>query len=108
MATLVGGEACPPNLKNKGYSRQYVLPMTMLGHGVGLEHHDGPPIISEESEDVLESGMTMALEPIIIDFPEYKAGFFASEENVLVTEKGHEVLAKLPRDLWITDQSARA
>lgn len=65
-----------------------------LGHGVGLEIHEGPSI-NKKNPSRLESGMVFTVEPGI-----YLAGRFGirMEETVLVTDNGVEVLSADIRD----------
>ena len=59
-----------------------------LGHGVGLEVHEGPSI-SKRSNEILEEAMVFTVEPGI-----YLPGKFGVrfEDTVIVTKKGCEVL----------------
>lgn len=61
---------------------------THSGHGVGLGHPE-PPYIVPESDDVLEAGDVVTLEP-----GQYGAGFggMRYERNYLITESGFETL----------------
>ena len=66
-----------------------------VGHGVGLQFHE-PPTLHPASDEVLEVGMTFAIEPAI-----YIQGWggVRIEENVAVTEDGCETLSLYPREL---------
>lgn len=66
-----------------------------LGHGVGLEVHEGPRL-SSISDEVLEEGMTLTVEPGIY-LPE--VGGVRIEDTVLVTADGCEVLTSFERGL---------
>lgn len=64
-----------------------------LGHGIGLQFHE-PPWLHPASDEVLEPGMTVAVEPAI-----YIEGWggFRIEDNLVVTDNGCEVLTPLPQ-----------
>ena len=66
-----------------------------LGHGLGIDIHEAPRL-RKESEVVLEPGMVVTVEPGIY-LPEW--GGVRIEDDVLVTEHGHEVLTGLPKGL---------
>ncbi len=68
-----------------------------FGHGVGSSiWSEEWPFISLHSDAVLEPGMVLAFEtPWYID----GLGGFIIEDQLLITETGHEVMAPLPRHL---------
>ncbi len=70
-----------------------------LGHGVGLEVHEGPRV-SPRSEDVLESGEVVTIEPGV-----YLPGRLGVriEDLVVVGEDGCRNLSGLPKDLQLVE-----
>ena len=70
-----------------------------LGHGVGLEVHEAPRI-SPRSEDVLEAGEVVTIEPGV-----YLPGELGVriEDLVVVTADGHRNLSGLPKDLQLVE-----
>ena len=76
-----------------------------LGHGIGGTTHE-LPMINSRCEDVLEPGMVMAIEGDVFDklpFSETRCAL-KNEEDVLVTESGHEWLTPLDNDLKIVER----
>jgi len=65
-----------------------------LGHGIGLECHEAPRIRAN-SEDVLESGMVITVEPAVY-IPGW--GGVRIEDDVLVTHNACVLLTTLPRE----------
>ena len=65
-----------------------------LGHGIGLEVHEAPKVRAN-SEDVLEAGMVITIEPGIY-IPDW--GGIRIEDDVLVTHDGFKLLSTLPRE----------
>ncbi len=70
-----------------------------LGHGVGLEVHEGPRL-SQRSDDVLEPGEVVTVEPGV-----YLPGELGVriEDLVVVAEGGHRNLSGLPKELQLVD-----
>jgi Xaa-Pro aminopeptidase len=70
-----------------------------LGHGVGLEVHEEPRV-SQRSEDVLEAGEVVTIEPGI-----YLPGELGVriEDLVVVTEDGYRNLSGLPKEMRLVD-----
>lgn len=61
-----------------------------LGHGIGLEAHEGPAIRNrEDNEWVYEPGMVVTLEPGLYD---PKSGGCRLENDILITAEGNRVL----------------
>ncbi len=67
------------------------------GHGIGLDIHEGPSV-SGNSEEVLQPGMVITVEPGIY-IP--GVGGVRIEDDVLITDKGYEVLTKSSKELLI-------
>lgn len=66
-----------------------------LGHGLGIKVHESPGI-SINSNDILEEGMVITIEPGY-----YKRFGIRIEDDILVTKKGCEILTKFPKELVI-------
>jgi len=66
-----------------------------LGHGVGLEIHEGPRI-RPNAEETLQAGMVVTIEPGVY-LPGW--GGIRLEDDVLITPDGAETLSSLPNDL---------
>jgi Xaa-Pro aminopeptidase len=66
-----------------------------LGHGVGLEVHEAPPL-GLAGHEPLVAGDVLAIEPGLWDS---RVGGVTFEDLVLVTEDGPELLTRFPYDL---------
>ena len=79
-------------ITDAGYGPQF---SHSLGHGIGLEIHEGPGV-SPRSTGVLKEGMVITIEPGI-----YVAGLggVRIEDDVWVTASGCEVISNLPKAL---------
>ncbi|MFN8728624.1 MAG: M24 family metallopeptidase, partial [Planctomyces sp.] len=67
-----------------------------LGHGMGLDGHEGPSLSHLAEDRPLEPGMVVTIEPGI-----YLPGIggVRIEDDFLITEKGAVNLCTLPKDL---------
>jgi Xaa-Pro dipeptidase len=75
-------------------SRIPTFRMEHVGHGLGVEHHENPPLIGK-GDAVLEKDMVINVETLFLD-PEH--GGFAIEDTYLVTETGAEQLTGFDRE----------
>jgi Xaa-Pro aminopeptidase len=69
-----------------------------LGHGVGMEIHEGPRLSRTASEEPLRAGNVVTVEPGV-----YLPGVLGVriEDLVVVREESHEVLTSLPKALTV-------
>jgi Xaa-Pro aminopeptidase len=69
-----------------------------LGHGVGMEIHEGPRLSRLAGEEPLRVGNVVTVEPGV-----YLAGRFGVriEDLVVITKSGQEVLTRLPKELTV-------
>lgn len=80
------------SIKKAGYEKYFGHG---LGHGIGLLIHDNPTI-NPTSQQVLEPGMVITIEPGIY-IPNW--GGVRIEDDVLITQRGYEVLTKAEKNL---------
>lgn len=85
-------EASRSVIRKAGYGKEFVHG---LGHGIGLEIHEEPRLAAK-AKGVLEVGQIVTVEPGI-----YLPGIggVRIEDDILVTETGHEELCDLPKGL---------
>jgi Xaa-Pro aminopeptidase len=71
-----------------------------LGHGVGLEIHEPPRLARTQSDEQLQAGNVVTVEPGV-----YIPGEFGVriEDLVAVTDGGHEVFSTLPKELTVIE-----
>ena len=85
---------CARSVLGERYGQYFVHP---TGHGVGLEVHEAPRIASN-SQDVLEAGMVVTVEPGL-----YIPGLWGIriEDTVLVKDNSCEIFTKMDKQLII-------
>lgn len=81
-------------INEKGYGDKFGH---SLGHGIGLEVHEGPGLASR-SETKLVPGMVVTVEPGIY-LPDI--GGVRIEDDILITQNGNETLTHAPKELII-------
>ncbi|HUW96188.1 MAG TPA: Xaa-Pro peptidase family protein [Anaerolineae bacterium] len=84
-----------------GYEDSYLGPpglqTTFVAHGIGLELGEFP-YLAEGHDYPLEVGMTFSVEPKVV-FP--GEGAIGTENTVVVTENGYEVLTPVPESIFV-------
>ena len=89
-------EAARPGLPVTEWQRVYFesggceTPDELAGHGIGMDVHE-PPIVTRDSEAVLEPGMTFEIEPFIVPGgwrTQGGEGMFHYENLVVITDSG--------------------
>ena len=80
-------------LRDAGYEKEF---LHVTGHGVGFRYHEPVPLICPGSEEVLRPGMVHTVEPGVYT---RDMGGMRVEDNVIVTERGSEVLGPFPKEL---------
>lgn len=98
-----------PGPEHWGWKTWFQCAENAMGHGIGLDLHEGPGIVSLFSVDYpvkLVENMTLAVETYYGDIPMTIPGQGARlEEDVVVTKDGFELLTKWPineiTEAWI-------
>jgi len=81
-------------IASKGYGENFGHG---LGHGIGIQIHESPRF-SKLCNTKLEEGMVITVEPgIYVE----DLGGVRIEDDIIVTNKGCEIIAKLPKDFMI-------
>jgi Xaa-Pro aminopeptidase/Xaa-Pro dipeptidase len=70
--------------------------MPHCGHGVGLSYHESP-IVQPHSDDVLEEGMVISIEPILIE----ESKSFVVEDTMIIVDAGAMQITGKQNDLLI-------
>ena len=79
-------------IEDAGFGKRFTH---SLGHGMGLDVHEGPGLRSNQDTE-LKTGMVVTVEPGIY-IPNW--GGIRIEDDILVTADGCEVLSELPKQL---------
>jgi Xaa-Pro aminopeptidase len=86
-------DACEAGMRRRGLAISFLA--GRLGHGIGLSFVE-PPIIAKWDPVILAENMVVSVEPGLVR----DDGVYHAEQNVLVTQKGCEILSLAPRELW--------
>ena len=76
---------------------------SFLGHSIGLSPHE-QPFITAQAQGCIAENMTLSIEGCVPDVLPWSKTRTAmkSEDNLVVTADGHELLTPMSRDLWVT------
>jgi Xaa-Pro dipeptidase len=85
-----------------GYGDLLVFGVGQTGHGIGLDLHQ-PPFLLYDSEDTLQEGMVLAIEPTISERPNWDDSQFFTivENNYAITSSGYEQLTNSSEEIRI-------
>lgn len=92
----ISGEIALSKGFTKNHTRAYNGPATLLGHAIGLGV-DEPPVIAQGDKTILVPGMVITIEPGLYDTGH---GGCRIEDEILITETGHENLNSSERKWW--------
>lgn len=83
--------------------RNYIGPPYMhLCHGIGLNGSE-PPFVRMDSQEPLQAGMVMSVEAYLRD----DGITYGSEEDVVVTEDGYEILSEMDTGMYVIGTTER-
>jgi Xaa-Pro aminopeptidase len=87
-------------LEESQYKRYMAYPFAHLGHGIGLTSSE-PPLTRMDNDTPLLPGMTISVEAYLRD-----EIVFGSEEDILITGTGAEILSTIDTGLYHEGASA--
>lgn len=87
-------DVCEEALRSNGV--EITFSAGRIGHGIGMLFTE-PPSLARWDPVVLQENMVVSVEPGLVR----EDGIYHVEENILVTEKGSEILSCAPRELWV-------
>jgi len=101
------GEICQAGVRSfqdSGVGHLMVFGGGQTGHGLGLSLHE-PPDLRLDSDEVLEAGMVLAIEPAITDREGWNQAnaFYILEQDIVVREDGPELLTPMTKELWVAE-----
>ena len=80
-------------IREAGFEKEFPH---VTGHGIGFRYHEPIPLICPNSDQVLEAGMVHSVEPGIYTT---QMGGMRLEDDIAVTQTGHEVLGPFENKL---------
>lgn len=92
----ITGKLAIDNGFTRNHTHHYNGPATLLGHAIGLGV-DEPPVLAEGDKTILRPGMVITVEPGLYNTG---VGGCRIEDEVLITEKGCEILNTSGRKWW--------
>ena len=92
------------SFEQSGVGHLMVFGGGQTGHGLGLSLHE-PPDLRVDSDEVLEAGMVLAIEPAMTDIEGWNRAdaFYILEQNIVVRDDGPELLTAMTKELWIAE-----
>ena len=90
-------------IKKYGVAEHYMEKFNdtrFTGHGVGMEINE-PPVITKNNKQLLEKGMTLAIEP---KFALQGVGGIGIENTYAVTDTGYELLTEMDENIMLFNE----